>query len=450
MPFDNYSGWICCCPEGCWEYRDCWTDPHNLCLPNSSCRTKLGPHWRIKYPIPPPTTWWIGLVLRGYDEYCVLVEEGNPGAFLLCVDAIPKGPDNHEDPGAYSHFMAATVIIGAYGGMQVGDSYGLILDYVENETEGVCYFEIRATQTDATHALIEVFKITGETEVLLDDCEFLNSIHEDVIGFTINGCISHGYLYATVSGLSSETLAIKDPSIPAESVVNPGWRAGFKHYINGRYVLTDAWLLTEVWDDDSVNCQSCGICACDNSDSETEDYKEPISRNLTAVLVADPDGECSALDGLTADLNAGSCGTSGTSWTGYIENGCLAPFDDGGSHYQLDLQLDCPPAGMENALTEFKLWVNVSTYPCACTGPTGLEVLELHPNEEESTCDPFTLVFDVSYTVDNTFGGAAIGSGCQDGCTPCGGHPSGFPPYDCSTVYPGEIKTVSYKIVITE
>lgn len=449
-------GW-CCCYPGCWEYRDCWTDPAELCLPNSPCRSKLGPHWRIKSPAQlnpwPNLTWWIAAITQGYDEYCYLFEDGNSGAFLLCRDAVPKGPDNDEDTGPYSHFMAASVTIGAYDGMQVGDSYALIMEYTTTLTGKENYIEIRATQTDAANALIEIFQVVEDVSTKLDECAFANTIHENVWGFTINGCISNGRLYGTVSGLSSMTISLPAPAPPPENPVEPGWRAGFKHYID-RLAMVAPWLLTQVIDDDS-RCPSCGICACVNASGSSSsggddvDEKEPISGQLTATFIAEDD--CSALDGVTVDLSIGSCEHYEEAWTGHITDGCLAPFGELLDYREWSMNLQCPPAGAGNSISEFALRINTSDYPCGCTGPgSGNMPMLLYPTDE-STCDPFVLVFEATYTIDNSGAPTQTTSGCKDECFPCGGdEESGESPYVCSVVFPDSIKTVYYKIIITE
>jgi hypothetical protein len=420
-------------------------------------------------PKPWPLTWEIIPVLLGYDVYCVLIEFGNSGAFMLNTDAVPRGPDSTEGSGVYSPFMKASVSLGAASGMEVGDSYGLILEYTSHG-----YIEIRATQIDDSNAQIEIYSVIESTPTLVDSCTFYNLISSTVDGFVIQGCISKGRLYATVSGQSSSTLVIPAPETPEQDITYPGWRAGFKHYID-RIAYCQFWVISQTVDDDSIQCPGCGICKCEETVDEVLVSIEPIPGVLTAVFVGG-----GGMDGATATLIAHAECSLMSSWTGCVLDSasCIGPSkNEADQFFLLHLELSCP-GPPEVGTTGWQLnllyknfnsaaevaaacdtdaadveWDVCLTGTCALDG-TGAGSLPglLLLSGEGSTCQPFSLVFHFEDDIYPTWSEDDYllnGVLCEGG-DPCGNCPPGCQtPWTPPDPQPPPSCHVSFDVVVT-
>lgn len=80
------GGWFCCCGAGCWSFSDsfCCATPQYHCDPYPN----LGVYWE-PLPVSSPTgNWWVD------GDYCLLIEDGTPGAIIRNTPCVPAGPEN--------------------------------------------------------------------------------------------------------------------------------------------------------------------------------------------------------------------------------------------------------------------------------------------------------------------------------------------------------------------
>lgn len=440
---EQTGGWWCCC-GGCWDFVDNFTDPPSAF--GAKCRTAIGEHWEDISPGSNPSTWTIESVLS--DEYCALTEAGNPGATIINTDRVPIGPLNEETGSVWSRFMSASI---SPMDFHVGDTHSILLDYVENDDSTVSYLEFRYHSASGGQETLGLYYINhGVEEDLMDSPCVLTEAFTEGITVSLSACVSKGKFYGAAA---PGGVVLADAPVIAENAEDPGWRAGIMHQ-QSRETQYIGWRLQQLIDDEST-CPSCGTCSC--IDVATEENpnptpKEPLSVVLTATIIGYDD--CENLSGITVELGPSTnCAAAASSfWSGYVnDDSCLAPYYLDENQHVWGMTLYCREPGPEEEHATPENWDltlndSVSPEPFACGCVNSGPQLQVQ-SSAESTCDPFMLIFDVEYTIDNTNGESVLYGWCYGACDPCGGHNDGF---GCTEVYPGESKTVKFRIVITE
>jgi len=438
----------------------------------------LGPHWIV---ISPGTTgeedeypgwsWWIDLAACP-DPPGYLIEDGNPGAILLCRDRIPKG-ENNQEGGGWSRWMLASYKV---FGAKVGDTYSLILDWHWTCLAGgnYRYLEYSVEFTSSSTVELNLLVVDNDGETVLESCTLTGQQDpgENGIDFTLLGCVSHG----AFSGFYGNDTIVADAVVTdllAVEGCDPegGWRAGIKHKCD-RPVVFSYWYLTQL-NDDRDDCVGCGFCDCDRSAIEEGDTSE-VAPNLMLTFIAESEGEtendCSGLNGLTLLLKGTGC--TPTSWVAYIAGDCwpcLKPIhvaDLGlGADYVFKFELKCggdtcgpgdpnffdgfilqvsvtqniASTSSQSYLCPTKPWVFLDGYSCDDYGgvvyeadeevvpcPTGFP-FDVSLNAQESTCKPLLLVFDYAGTMTLNLGfvffedplEGCAGEDCEPCCHPC-------------------------------
>jgi hypothetical protein len=479
------EGW-CCCYPGCWSYIDYWNDPITLL-----CRTKLGPHWRDVSPNLEPTSWNIFTLLEGG---CVLVEDGNPGAFLLCQDAVPIGPDTEENyGGSYSPnmFAAAQVLSTA----SAGDKYFLRLCYTEG-TAGISYLEYEWTWTGT---LIEqrLYKVTNGTREELASLAGLCAYDapDPPSNILLTACYNEG-AFRGGGGSIPQPDAVEPwggeirafVGYPEQGGALPGWRAGFGHEAS-HYVIFGPWMITQLHPDDH-SCPDCGECYCYRDPAGSEEPEGPVVPAIRTIeLTATFTSSCPGLDGKTVTLKSKKCAVEAGSGSGHTgvargwgfwephvdEFGVLRAYivatgcqDHGGGPGP---EMSGPwSLGLNNAGSGLMVWDSelfgepppgavegqaIYGIGCACiqgTGPIPTP-LTLLWDEEESSCDPLILVFpSTGYHLEAPLDPPTA---VPNDCWPCDpDYPDGIEEYgpgdSCPWLLPGEEVDISYIVTVTE
>lgn len=369
----------CCCKRSCIIHRD------EFDRENSS---DLGPPWKEEVG-----EWSV----HGHR----LVEEGTPGARVICQERVPKGPDS-ETPGPWSHYMHVSI---AVHDEQVGDSYSLLGQYKDH----LNYIEGRYTRLAAGKARIELYSVTGGNSTLLDSNDEFYLSDPDRNPRWLSLCITEKSM---IFDMDDTSMCF----VVADTVIIPdGHLSGISHG-NSHESAFDHWTLNKDWADDH-KCSQCPDCRCSDV---------LLPRELQAVYRAE--GDCGILDGITVPLKTALCGADQKGgphyqWDGVVDSGCLALAEP-------RLSLVCPGSAAD--ITEWKLIISESgKYPYdACISGTPA-VAYARP---ESTCAPLNLVFDFHF-------GPNLTQICPDDCLPCGEAGPAEPPPEFF---------VDYRVIVTE
>jgi hypothetical protein len=194
---------------------------------------KLGPHWRIVSPSvagikedePPYWPWWIFTADCPDFPPGYLIEDGHPGATLICADAIPRGPENPDKSDPYSHHMAAFINVIAD---EDGDEYSLLVDYCCNDAGGYDYLEFRYTRVNSGTVSLKLLSYINGSETTLREC-VITEVTLLGAGFSLQACLSKG-LFTGYYG--SEHITVIHSGLSRGHVPDcrfPAYHAGIRH-----------------------------------------------------------------------------------------------------------------------------------------------------------------------------------------------------------------------------
>lgn len=304
-----------------------------------------------------------------------------------------------------------------------GDTYSLYLDWDGEEFDSIAGTGNCARVDwvfDADSVTISIYSVAGGEDTLLDSCEeeWIEAGEEGASWYQISACITPTTIMAPISGGSVR-------------VDNPGFDgtyAGLGHDC-GRIVAFDNWVWTEEYNADP-RCPKCGFCSCD----ETGAQKVANVLDLTYVGYDEGCHDCSSLTGKVIKLKSDRCIQIG--WTNDETEDPGHPFADGpvdpfGDHSHARWHLPCPfhqPEDLSNwILTVLRYFPPGYSQPASTHGICGhssANVNVLQPIIEESSCDPFVLVYEVNEIVCEP----GVHETCPDGGTNpplCEGDPIG-------------------------
>ena len=412
------GGWRCCC--GCFSSGDDF---------DRQDATDLGLLW-YEWPDNAKGDW------RIFGQ--MLVEVAGAGHVLF----LPRKTEY------------AIVSVEIYN-VQPGDVYSLYANRL-NECN---YFraEYSFSPTSPWTVTISVHKCApvGEAcvETLLNFCTDDwqdKATHDPDAPYVIAFCFGREYAQALCSGTAAMSIAYHPGHVPG------GYKTGIGHDC-GREVYFDNYSYSEHYDS-NPQCPGCGFCFCEEG--------KLISPLLTATYVGYDEGcnDCSGLTGITVEMLGDHCRNS--AWSSDLTtvwSECFPVIIDGDGHHYVRWTITCP-AHEPEILTNWQLGLYrfclenplaTPTQYAICGWPGGVISAT-----EESTCDPFCLVFEVDVYL----------------CVPtphstiCDGNPpppsscewDGTPPYpegtscagafgDCGKIYPLDtMHRVHYKIIVTK
>jgi len=413
-----------------------------------------------------------------------LIEDGNPGAFLLCQDTVPLGPDTEEDYGAGNNSPNMFASIEILTAPELGDSLFLRICYAEN-SEGISYLEYEWTRTMANRVEVQLYAVTNGVRAslagLTGDCD-LGEYYDAWDQFVLSACYSDGSFRG---GSDIPILPQVVPwgghvrafvGYPASGSPMTGWRAGFGHN-NDSPCAFGTFVLSQHYVDDHT-CIDCGECYCWKEGMEEPVVPAVESLSLTATFTG-----CGGLDGKTVALNAEKCGSGGGRmgvargwgfWEPHVDEfdrlvayivsvGCVdhgeGPGPEMSGPWPMTLNAAAagvivwnsdlfgpPPAGA----VEGQLIYGIT---CACVRNSGYpESLSLLWVEESSSCEPLVLEFVApGYHLENP---CEPPMGLTHDCFPCDpDFPEGIEDYgsgdQCPMLLPCEEISVAYSVIVT-
>lgn len=367
----------CCC--GCPVYTDGFGRDDSTDL--GADWTEVSGNWQIK----------------SYQLY----EPGNSGAIALY------------DKTVRTNYMSASIKI---KNEALGGIYRLYIAWADssNYILAVYYRWLydSVNNPGSDWATLSLYSVISGASTLLDSTDFqLSEPNLSSRGFM--ACMDYSILLTSVDD-PALCYAFYDPI-----EITGGYQAAVGHG-NSSEVYFDDWSLLEAASETYPECPPCWDCGC-------EDRLPP--RRL--LVTYDGDGICDApnkLDGISCELGLTKCGADALArYDGEITDGsCL----DG-----MFVTLRCGGKGQAASAWELTLDANYVKDGLGC----GAELVVDMPAGNQSTCEPFYLVFEV-YVAE------VVGTLCNSDCWPCG-EPGGA---NCGQPGEPDCPSLHYFIYITE
>lgn len=367
--------------------------------------------------------------------------------------------------------------------IQVNDRYSAIIDWAEYEDGEKRWYEFRYTRDTAYQATLawyrHVEKDGLDNAELLKDCTADPSVWPNPqIGnlgdtLTLTACLSpvrhsappHIELYGSAKTQWTGPIRLWERADPPETSIDAHYRAGLATHTPAH--PADVIACSFQPDIDGIpECQCPRTCSCQDP-AQSQPIYPPAKLLLTYQGLAEPgEDDCSSLTGATVVLELYPCGGD-MEWIGYADEsaGCFAPTEDSPLPPRWILRCPSDPSvgpgpgpgpGPEEPWTPgpedwiLEIFDGGNSWPShkikLCTGPFEAVYYNLYSNDQ-STCDPLSLVFEYgpgeTWPDDGMYLGyfpADKKSLCPDPCFECGG--SAF-------TGPEEFKHIHWRIIIT-